>query len=165
MSSLTEKQQRFADEYIISANASDAYRKAGYKCTTDNAVYASSSKLLSNPKVESYIQEKMEMLQSEKIASQEEVLEYLTTVMRRQEQENVVVTLRTKEEKWTEVSGQLKKQSVEKEEAAIVPIPTKVSDSNKAAELLGKRYGIFTDKMDLAVEGPIIISGIDELED
>jgi phage terminase small subunit len=35
----------------------------------------------------------------------------------------------------------------------------------KAAELLGKRYSLYTDKMDVSVGVPVVISGEDELED
>ena len=35
----------------------------------------------------------------------------------------------------------------------------------KAAELLGKRMGLFKDKIDLTANIPVIISGDDELED
>lgn len=38
---------------------------------------------------------------------------------------------------------------IEKEVPQLVQVPTKVSDLNKAAELLGKRYALFTDKVDM----------------
>ena len=150
MSKLTFKRQRFVDEYIISGNATDAYIKAGYSAKKRSVAEANARKLLGEYSVDAYLKEKMEELQSDKIADQNEILEYLTRVMRREEDENQVVTLREKEEKWVQVDdkGTLKKQVVENERAEVVPIPTKVSDSNKAAELLGKRHAMWTDKID-----------------
>lgn len=58
MSKLTEKQQRFADEYLIDLNATAAYRRAGYTAK-GNAAEVNSSRLLSNAKVQKYIQERM----------------------------------------------------------------------------------------------------------
>lgn len=158
MSKLTFKRKRFVDEYIISGNATDAYIKAGYSVKKRSVAEANARKLLGNYSVDAYLKEKMEELQSDKIADQNEILEYLTRVMRREEDENQVVTLREKEEKWVQVDdkGTLKKQVVENERAEVVPIPTKVSDSNKAAELLGKRYGMWTENQRIEHSGSIV---------
>ncbi|USS93993.1 terminase small subunit (plasmid) [Fructilactobacillus ixorae] len=161
---LTIKQRKFADEYIISGNAADAYRKAGYKAAGDS-IRVNASKLLTKPNVKDYITKRMEKLQSEKVASQQEVMEYLTRVMRREENENQVVTLKTREEKWNPVKHdgkkQLKKVTIEKEEPSVVPMPTRVSDANKAAELLGKRYSLFKDAVDITSSNINIVIGDD----
>lgn len=52
---LTPKQARFCEEYVIDLNSSRAYRAAGYQVTTDNSTYSSASTLLRNPKVQAYI--------------------------------------------------------------------------------------------------------------
>lgn len=49
--SLTEQQERFCQAIAQGKNASDAYRSAGYKCATDEAVWAAASRLLGNVKV------------------------------------------------------------------------------------------------------------------
>jgi phage terminase small subunit len=72
---LTEKQRRFADEYIISGNATQAAISAGYSKRTAKSV---GSENLTKPDIRQYIDERLEQLQSEKIANQEEVLEYLS---------------------------------------------------------------------------------------
>ena len=161
MSRLNPKQQAFADEYIITGNAKQSAIKAGY---SEKTAEQQGSRLLSNVKVQEYIQKRLEELQSDKIASQKEVLEHLTRVMRRQEDEHQVVILRSKEERWVSAGedGQLKKMTMETEEAKVVPIPTRVSDTNKAAELLGKRYALWTDKQDItATEVVTIVDDID----
>lgn len=161
MSELSIKQQAFADEYIISGNKYQSARKAGY---SENYAKGNVSKLLENERVKKYIEDRLEEIQSEKIASQKEVLEHLTRVMRREEQEHQVVTLRTKQEKWfPDDQGTMRKQTVETEEAEVVPMPTRVSDTNKAAELLGKRYAMWTDKQDIiATELVTIVDDIDD---
>ena len=51
------------------------------------------------------------------------------------------------------------------EEKDAFGLDVSISDRNKAAEALGKRYGLFTDKIDLNVAGPTIIQGENEIED
>lgn len=148
MAKLTAKQQRFCDEYLIDLNATQAAIRAGYSEKTA-AVIANEN--LRKPYISEYIEKRMAAKQEELIADQDEVLRYLSSVMRRQLKESVVVTLQTKTEKWVkdEDTGKLKKQTITQDEAAVIEIPARLSDSNKAAELLGKAYGIYTDKVDV----------------
>jgi len=150
---LTIKQQKFADEYIKLGNIEQAAINAGY-----SKAYArgNAHKLVANVSISEYIENRMAELKSEAIADQTEVLEYLTSVMRREKKEVVVVTLTKEESKW--VDG--KKQTVKTEVPELVEIPAKLSDANKAAELLGKRYKLFTDKQEVEVTTPTIINDI-----
>lgn len=150
---LTLKQQKFADEYIKTGNVYQSAKNAGY---SENYAKGNSVKLLENVSVSEYIENRMAELKSEAIADQTEVLEYLTSVMRREKKEVVVVTLTKEESKW--VDG--KKQTVKTEVPELVEIPAKLSDANKAAELLGKRYKLFTDKQEVEVTTPTIINDI-----
>ena len=108
----------------------------------------------------------MKSKEEELIATQDEVLRYLTKVMRREEKECAVVTLKRKESKWVynEETGKNQKQTIEDEIPKVIEFPTRVCDSNKAAELLGKRYGIYKENINLEGE-VIILSGDDELEE
>ncbi len=45
---LNPRQQKFVEEYALSSNAADAYRKAGYDCSNAKAASASASRLLSD---------------------------------------------------------------------------------------------------------------------
>lgn len=146
MKKLTIKQQKFADEYIISGNATEAYKKAGYKYSSDNMASVEGHKLLRNPKVKSYIEEQMKELEAETIADQTEVLQFLTSILRDEMTEEVLVNVGNFEQ-----SIQDKKISAR--------------DKIKAAELLGKRYGSWTDKVNLEGNLPVIIYGEDEIED
>ena len=76
---MTEKQKRFADEYLIDLNATQAAIRAGYSKKT---AYSQGERLLKNVEVEKYIQERMKQLASEKVATAEEVIQYLTSVLR-----------------------------------------------------------------------------------
>lgn len=148
MAKLTAKQQRFCDEYLIDLNATQAAIRAGYSEKTA-AVIANEN--LRKPYISEYIEKRMAEKESQLIADQNEVMKYLSSVMRRELKESVVVTLQNKTEKWVkdEDTGKLKKQTVTEESPAVVEIPARLCDANKAAELLGKAYGIYTDKVDV----------------
>lgn len=160
---LTAKQQRFCDEYLIDLNATQAAIRAGYSKKT---AYSIGNENLKKPEISEYIEKRMAEKEATLIADQDEVMRYLTAVMRREKLEAVVVTLQTKTEKWItdETTGKLKKQSVTEEKPAVVDIPARLSDANKAAELIGKRYGIFKDNVKIDVT-PVVIGGDDGLED
>lgn len=127
MTKMTLKQQRFADEYIITGNATQAAIKAGYSKKTAKAI---ANENLTKPYIKKYIDERLEQLESEKIASQQEILSYLSSVMRGEMTEQ---TLRSVGE-----SGQV-----------IAEIDVGAKDRIKAAELLGKRYKLWTEKQEV----------------
>lgn len=131
---LTVKQQKFADEYIISGNATQAAIKAGYSDKTARAI---GNENLTKPNIKSYIDERMQELEDQAIAKQDEVLKYLTSIMRGEQQEQ---TLRGMGEGYQEIDN----------------IDVSAKDRIKAAELIGKRYGIWTDKLEAQVEGAVM---------
>ena len=163
---LTEKQKIFADEYLIDLNATRAYKAAYKSCRKDTTAAVNGSNLLRNTKVSKYIEEQLEKLHSDRIADAQEVMEYLTSVMRRDKKEKVVVTLSKETSKYLpDENGTMRKQTVKEEVPEIVGIPAKLSDANKAAELLGKRYRLFTDKLDVTGAVPVMFAGEDNLEE
>lgn len=89
---------------------------------------AAASRLLRNVKVKAYIDEQLEKLHNEKTADAQEVMEYLTSVMRGESQSEIVVVLGVGDG-YSKASN-INKSPDEKERL-------------KAAELIGKRYGIF----------------------
>ena len=127
MTKMTLKQQRFADEYIITGNATQSAVKAGYSQKYANT---NASKLLQNTTIKNYIDERLAKLESEKIATQEEVLQYLTSVMRGEKTEPLLV-----------LDG-------EGTQKVIQAVPN-VQSRTRAAELLGKRYGLFVDRQEI----------------
>ena len=140
---LTLKQQRFADEYIISGNATDAAIKAGYSSKYANT---NASKLLQNTTIKSYIDERLAQLASEKIATQEEVLSYLTSVMRGEMQEQTLISI-----------GELGQ--------TITDIDVGAKDRIKAAELLGKRHRLWTDKVEADISGTVVFANESDIPD
>ena len=163
MAKMTAKQQRFCDEYLIDLNATQAAIRAGYSKKT---AYSIGQENLNKPEISAYIEKRMAEKESALIADQNEVMKYLTSVMRREYCEHVVVTL--SEEKTDYVmgdDGKYRKHSVKTEKPEVVEIPARLADANKAAELLGKRYSLFTDKVDVTGAVPVVIMGEDDLED
>lgn len=91
MKKLTPKQKAFADEYIKSGNATQAYIKVGYKVSSEKVAKASASRMLTNVNLKSYIDAKMAEIESHKIADAKEVLEFYTSVMRGEKKETIFV--------------------------------------------------------------------------
>lgn len=141
---MTIKQKKFADEYIKTGNAYKSAINAGY--SENYAKNATKFLLENNGQISAYIDERMKKLEEEAIADQAEVLKYLTRVLRDEEREDVLVNVGNYEQE-------------------IQSMKVSAKDRIKAAELLGKRYGSWTDKVDMNVEMPTIISGDDELSD
>ena len=90
MSELRGKQRKFADNYIKNGNATEAYVNAGYKVRSNETARANASRLLTNANVKAYIEMRLKQLESAKLATAQETLEYLTSVMRGEQTETVV---------------------------------------------------------------------------
>lgn len=140
---MTKKQKRFVQEYLIDLNATQAAIRAGYSPKT---AYSIGNENLNKPELKAYIEAELEKIHSAKIADATEVLEYLTGVMRGKHTEQVL---------------KLIGEGVQ----VISDIDVSAKERLKAAELIGKRYGLFTDKMNLEGAVPVVITGADELED
>ncbi|HBG4971500.1 TPA: terminase small subunit [Clostridioides difficile] len=140
MADLTEKQKRFCDYYIETGNATEAYKKA-YKNNNQRTSESNGSRLLSNDKVKNYIDERLKQIESKRIADAKEIMEYLTKILRNQEQEEVVI--------------------VSENGPEIIKKDVSIKDRNKAAELLGKRYALWTEKVDL--DGNVGVTIIDDV--
>lgn len=134
MEKMTEKQKRFCDEYLIDLNATQAAIRAGY---SSNYANTNASKLLQITTIKEYISKRMAEKESELIADQDEVLKYLTSVMRGKSVSEVIV-----------VEGVGDGCS----EARAVEKTPDEKERLKAAELLGKRYGLYTEKLEQQVD-------------
>lgn len=130
MAKMTAKQQRFCDEYLIDLNATQAAIRSGYSEKTANRI---ATENLSKPVIKEYIAARMAEKDDELIADQNEVLKYLTSVMRGESQAEVVVV---------ESVGGFKTEA-----RAMQKAPDE-KERLKAAELLGKRYGLYTEKVE-----------------
>lgn len=137
---LTIKQQKFADEYVITGNAYQSAIKAGY---SHNYARAQASKLLENVGVKAYINTQLEELQSAKVADQQEIMEFLTSVIRGEVVEPVAIL---------DGDGYQK----------VVELPPNIQTRRAAAVDLGKRYSMWTDKQDVNVTG--LVSFHDDID-
>lgn len=137
---MNARQKRFCDEYLIDCNATQAAIRAGYSPKTAKVTGA---KMLTNANLKAYIDEQLERIHNEKIADAQEVLEYLTAVMRGQH---------------TEQTLQLIGDGVQK----IADIDVSAKERLKAAELIGKRYGMFKDNVGIDLEPVVIVNDLKE---
>lgn len=131
---MTPKQQRFCDEYLIDLNATQAAIRAGYSEKTARAIGAEN---LTKPDINAYIEKRMAEKEAALIADQDEVLKYITSVMRGESKAEVVV-----------VEGCGDGYS---EARKITKAPDE-KERLKAAEMLGKRYGLFKDKVEVEAD-------------
>lgn len=152
---MTERQKRFADEYLIDLNATQAAIRAGYK---PEYAGTNADKLLKNTKILEHIKKRLNDKQVGLIATQDEILRQLTGTLRREETESVVVVTKKRRSFYDEAG---KKVIEEKELPEVVQIPAKLSDVNRAAELLGKYHALWTERTQ--VEGIAQVQIIDDI--
>ena len=144
---MTRKQQRFCDEYLVDCNATQAAVRAGYSQKTAKQI---GQHLLTLVDIKGVIDQKMQEMQDKTVASAEEVIQYLSSVLRGQSESEIVV-----------VEGTGDGCS----EARTVMKAPDEKERLKAAELLGKRYGLYSDKVNLEGAVPIIFAGENDLEE
>lgn len=125
MKKLTPKQQTFVDEYIISGNATQSYLKAGYK-VSENVAAANANRMLRNAKIKAELERRTNEIRAGKVMTMQEVMERLTKM----------------------ANGEIKEEQVTNK-GEVVLIGTKNSDQIRAMELIGKRYGAWTDKKEV----------------
>lgn len=136
---MKEKQKRFCEEYLVDCNATQAAIRTGYSEKTARAI---GQRLLTNVDIKKYIDEQLKQIKTEKIADAQEVLEYLTSVMRGEQKEQVAL-----------LTGEGVQDLVQKDVSA--------KDRLKAAELIGKRYALFTEKVEL--QGETTVQIVDDI--
>ena len=85
---MTAKQKRFCDEYLIDLNATQAAIRAGYSPKTARNI---ANENLTKPNIKAYIEKRMKEKEDNLIALQDEVLRYLTSVMRGESRSEIVV--------------------------------------------------------------------------
>lgn len=144
---MTNKQKRFCDEYLIDMNATQSAIRAGYSPKTARFIGMEN---LTKPNIKAYIEKRMKEKEDKLIATQDEVLRYLTSVMRGESQSEIVVV-----EGCGDGVSEAKRMLKAPDER----------ERLKASELLAKRYGILSDKVKLDGVVPVVIGGSDDLED
>ncbi len=134
MEKLTEKQKRFVDFYIQTGNASEAARLAGYKGKNLNRI---GTENLSKLVIKNAIDARLKEFESSRKADAKEILEYMTSVMRGELEEEVVSAVGTGDGKF---------------EPKVVTKHVGIKERNKAAEMLAKVHGMFTEKAEVKID-------------
>lgn len=129
MDKLTEKQKLFCENYLMTMNAVDAYLAVYKNCKSRDNASKHASRLLALPHIRAYVDTCLEKAHSNKVADIQEVMEYLTSVMRGETSAEEVMVVGTGE--GCSEPCKVSKAPSEKERL-------------KAAELIGKRYALFT---------------------
>ena len=127
---LTAKQQRFCDEYLIDLNATQAAIRAGY---SEKAARQIATENMAKPSIREYIDKRMAEKEAALIADQDEVLKYLTEVMRGKSSASVLAR--------DELGAD-----------RVIAKPPDEKERLKAAELLGKRYGLYKDTVNEVID-------------
>lgn len=122
-----KKYETFCLELVSGKNNTQAAIAAGY---SEKTAYSTANRLLKNVEIKSRINELMAQIASEKVADAQEVMEYLSAVMRGESRSSVLC-----------LAGDGMQEVIEK--------PPDERERLKAAELLGKRYGLYTEKLDV----------------
>lgn len=141
---MTEKQRLFADEYLKDLNGTRAYKTIYTTIKNDNVAAVRANTLLKQKDISDYISKRLEEIHNENTADIQEVMEYLTSVLRGKSASAVLM-----------MSGNGMQKVAEK--------PPDEKERLKAAELLGKRFGMFKDNVDITSNGKtVIVDDIDE---
>ena len=148
---LTIKKKQVADDYIITGNKTESYLKFYKNIKNRETAAAAASRLFASQEMKDYIESKMEELDEELIADQREILRGLTRQFRREETDYQVVMI--KKPSFDDDGNFL---GIE-ERPEVLKLPTQNRDSIKAGELLGKRFGMWTDKVELESNNQVVI--------
>lgn len=140
---MTRKQKRFVEEYLVDLNATQAAIRAGYSPNTAGSI---GEENLKKPEIKNAITSLLDDMAASNIATVQEIMEHLTAVMRGETTEEILILV-----------GNGVQQITTKQVSA--------KDRIRAAELLGKRYGLFKDKVNFEGQLPVLITGDDQLED
>lgn len=166
MAKLTEKQQRFVDEYLIDLNATQAAIRAGYSVKTANeqgsqnlaklSIQQAIAKAMAERSKRTGINQDRIVLELAKIAFVKitDVVNSDCEILPDADEADIAAIESVKVKTIPTKSGE---SGIERE--------VKLASKLKAIELLGKHLGMWNDNLDINITQPVVISGSDELED
>lgn len=165
MAELEEKQKRFVQEYLIDLNATQAAIRAGYSPKSANQ---QGSRLCANAKIKDEIAKEMAKRSKRTGISQDRVIEELAKMafcnIADLTDNNGKIKDDAKREDLACIESIKVKRSKTDNGAVSEEREIKLSSKVKCLELLGKHLGMWSDKIDMNVTLPVVISGEDELE-
>ena len=162
---LTEKQQRFVDEYLIDLNATQAAIRAGYSVKTANE---QGSQNLAKLSIQQAIAEQMAERSKRTGINQDRVVLELAKIALVKMTDIVDSQGRIKSDASPDDLAcieSVKYKESESDTGSSVEREVKIASKLKALELLGKHLGRWNDKLDVNITQPIVITGEDALED
>jgi phage terminase small subunit len=149
---LTDKQQRFVDEYLIDLNATQAAIRAGYSAKTADQ---QGSRMLANVKVKQAVAEKQAQRSKRTGVNQDRVVLELAKVAFAKMTDIVDSNGKIKEDASPDDLAcieSIKYKESDNEYGGSVEREVKIASKLKALELLGKHLGMWSDKFNVTVE-------------
>lgn len=156
MAKLTEKQKKFAEEYLIDLNATRAYLVAYPSVKSEQTAAVNGSKLLRNTKVEKYIAHRMQERQKRTEITQDRVVQELAAIalakitdyveIQNDGKKNIVIVKPTEELSGKQVSA------IAGIKQGKYGIEVKLNDKERALEMLGRHLGMWNDKINISGE-------------
>lgn len=145
---LTDKQQRFVEEYLIDLNATQAAIRAGYSADTAAVIGCEN---LTKPNIQFAISEAQKQRSQRTQITQDEVLNRLL--------ENIEIAMGKRKTIITIPSKNADGGMVGTDIEHLVYEP---SAANKSLELLGKHLGMFKDGVDITTNGKALMPTVIE---
>lgn len=162
---MTNKQKRFIEEYLIDFNATQSAIRAGY---SPKSAFIIGDENLKKPKIKHEIEKALAERSRRTGITQDRVIQELARIAfvnfndvvdengeikTDASADDLACVESYKVENGDSINGGSSKREV------------KLASKLKALELLGKHLGMFSDKFDVNMNLPVIISGEDELEE
>lgn len=157
MAKLTEKQQRFVDEYLIDLNATQAAIRAGYSAKT---ACEQGARLLANVKIQGTIAEHMAERSKRTGVNQDRIVRELAKIAFVNltdivDEEGRIRSNATDEDLSCLESIKYKESSSDTGDS--VEREVKIASKLKALELLGKHVGMWNDKLNVEMDAELNI--------
>lgn len=150
MSNLNEKQKRFADEYLIDLNATQAAIRAGY---SPRSAAEQASRLLKNAKVRAYIDERMAELSRRTGVNQERILRELARIAFVNAPDLINMADATVREDATvddmAAIASVRVKIIPTENGQGIEREIRLADKIRALDLLGKRFAMWTERQQI----------------
>lgn len=124
---MTERQKKFVDEYLVTGNASEAARRAGYSKRTAGS---QGERMLKNVEIRAKVDARLKEMESERTLTLQESLEHLAAVVRGQVTEVV-----------TTASGKK------------VKVPVREADKLRALDMYFKIQGAYREQVEVKLSG------------
>ena len=166
MAKLTAKQKRFAEEYLIDLNATQAAIRAGYKVSKKKSANEIGSQLLKNTQVSAEIEKAMAERSRRTGVNQDRVIQELARIAFVNPQniinaEDASVRVDATEDDLACIQS-VKVKTSYSDKGDMTEREVKLNDKIKALELLGKHLGMFKDTVNVEIEPVTIVNDLKE---